>query len=403
MIKFDPDKLTFEYVYIRKIFKTFVEVISNDSKEKYDSTIVDFKRLRDGCVQIPIHYKVYSLYLKSNSVLHFDQFLGKRACIYYYDGKVLSIDVYRKSYYANVELEHLWKSVNEGVFNHLKEMLKVHDDIYIDGESIFLLDKMMPKQNFKSNNNFWIQPVRFVSLSKMGVKKASSKLLSETDKKEEKAPTNESLVILKSGYVLAYDPSIGFDDEESVVVYSPVFFQDGGNVPKSGKRKKVQGESAEEFSAFKNLEHIEDPKNPTVLNLNYVLKAAKVIGDNYHFDETDFLNIPQLIIDTKIVNLKSDISIHSRSTYPVNLNVWDGLAYLMRYCHMESNLNVYRDLVALFRYTLVKGFVSKKKTGDLFNEGKSMSSIQYHNYKAKNKEPVALNTPIKEDVIEQTS
>lgn len=399
MIKFDPDKLTFEYVYIRKIFKTFVEVISNDSKEKYDSTIVDFKRLRDGCVQIPIHYKVYSLYLKSNSVLHFDQFLGKRACIYYYDGKVLSIDVYRKSYYANVELEHLWKSVNEGVFNHLKEMLKVHDDIYIDGESIFLLDKMMPKQNFKSNNNFWIQPVRFVSLSKMGVKKASSKLLSETDKKEEKAPTNESLVILKSGYVLAYDPSIGFDDEESVVVYSPVFFQDGGNVPKSGKRKKVQGESAEEFSAFKNLEHIEDTKNPTVLNLNYVLKATKVIGDNYHFDETDFLNIPQLIIDTKIVNLKSDISIHSRSTYPVNLNVWDGLAYLMRYCHMESNLNVYRDLVALFRYTLVKGFVSKKKTGDLFNEGKSMSSIQYHNYKAKNKEPVALNTPIKEDVI----
>lgn len=399
MIKFDPDKLTFEYVYIRKIFKTFVEVISNDSKEKYDSTIVDFKRLRDGCVQIPIHYKVYSLYLKSNSVLHFDQFLGKRACIYYYDGKVLSIDVYRKSYYANVELEHLWKSVNEGVFNHLKEMLKVHDDIYIDGESIFLLDKMMPKQNFKSNNNFWIQPVRFVSLSKMGVKKASSKLLSDADKKEEKAPTNESLVILKSGYVLAYDPSIGFDNEESIVVYSPVFFQDGGNVPKGGKRKRVQGEPAEEFSAFKNLEHIEDPKNPTVLNLNYVLKAAKVIGDNYHFDETDFLNIPQLIIDTKIVNLKSDISIHSRSTYPVNLNVWDGLAYLMRYCHRESNLNVYRDLVALFRYTLVKGFVSKKKTGDLFNEGKSMSSIQYHHYKAKNKDPVALNTPVKEDVI----
>ena len=141
MIKFDPSKITLEYVYIRKIFKNFVEVICDKDRMTYNSDNVEFKRLKDGSVQIPIHYKVYSLYTKKNSLLHFDATIGKKACILFYDGKVLSLDVYRQSYFTKTEPEKTWTSANEGVILHLIEMLKINEEVYIDGESIFFMEK----------------------------------------------------------------------------------------------------------------------------------------------------------------------------------------------------------------------------------------------------------------------
>lgn len=414
MIKFDPNKLTFEYVYIRKIFKNFVEVICDKDRNVYQSETVEYKRLKDEAVRIPIHYKVFSLYLKTNSLLHFDENLGKKACIAFYDGKVLSLDVYRKSYFTGPETEEEWKSVNEGVFAHIKEMLKVHEDIYIDGESIFLLDKMMPPKMFKQNVNFWIQPVRYVQLSKMGVKKSVSKLLKDKDAeakkepaKEEKNKENDSAVLLKNGYVLAYNPNIDLDPlDKSIVVYSPVFSAEESlykTEEKSATKKPFRrNDETDKRSFLRNLDKIEDKVDPTVLNLNFVLKATRIIGEHYSFEDTEFLDIPKIIMETNIINLKSDISEHSRATYPVDINVWDGLSYLMRYCHIEDNLNVYRDLVALFKFTLVRGFVSKKKTGDLFKEGQSMSNIKHYNYKAelkKEKEIKDLNKANKEPVL----
>lgn len=414
MIKFDPNKLTFEYVYIRKIFKNFVEVICDKDRNVYQSDTVEYKRLKDEAVRIPIHYKVFSLYLKTNSLLHFDENLGKKACIAFYDGKVLSLDVYRKSYFTGPETEEEWKSVNEGVFAHIKEMLKVHEDIYIDGESIFLLDKMMPPKMFKQNVNFWIQPVRYVQLSKMGVKKSVSKLLKDKDaeakkepSKEEKNKENDSAVLLKNGYVLAYNPNIDLDPlDKSIVVYSPVFSAEESlykTEEKSTTKKPFRrNDETDKRSFLRNLDKIEDKVDPTVLNLNFVLKATRIIGEHYSFEDTEFLDIPKIIMETNIINLKSDISEHSRATYPVDINVWDGLAYLMRYCHIEDNLNVYRDLVALFKFTLVRGFVSKKKTGDLFKEGQSMLNIKHYNYKAelkKEKEIKGLNKENKEPVL----
>jgi hypothetical protein len=401
MIKFNPEKLTFEYVYIRKIFKNFVEVIVDNERNRYESDSVSYKRLKDGSVQIPIHYRVFSLYLKTNSILHFDETVGKKACITYYDGKVLSIDVYRRSYLSGYEPEETWKSVNEGAFAHVKEMLKVQEDIFIDGESIFLMDKLGQRETFKGTNAFWIQPVRYISLSKMGIKKSTSKLLSDMDKKEvkpeEKAKIeeeikkdNDATILLKSGHVLAYNPNADIDPQDfSIVVYSPVFANNktATTIPK--RTSRFSSPENDQASFFKNLKNIEDVKNPTILNLNFVLKATKVIGEHYSFEDTDFLNVPKIILETNIINLKSDISLSSRSTYPVDIPVWDGLAYIMRYCYSEDNLNVYRDLVSLFKFTLTKGFVSQKQTGNLFLDGKNMGDIKHFK--------VRLSNPNKKD------
>lgn len=390
MIKFDPAKVTFEYVYIRKIFKNFVEVICDNNGNKYESENVSFKRLKDGSVQIPIHYKVYALYLKRNSLLHFDEKVGKKACILFYDGKVLTIDVYRKSYFEkNIETQEKWTSANEGVVSIITDMLKVNDTAYIDGESIFFLDKLKPIIRLKTNI-FWYQPVRYIELSKMGIKKANSELLSKIDDKDEKE--KNSYIILKDGYTLAFKPNIiGTDISEEIIVYSPVF---GNEITKSKpKSRRVEdfNKPSAPSSFFSQINKIEDTANPNIMNLDFVLKAAKVIGSHYSFEDTDFLDIPKIILETGILNLKYDISRESRSKYPVAIKPFEGLAYIYRYLYMENDLNVYRDLVSLFNFTIKYGFVSKKDTTELFVEGKSQEDIKTFNLKQFMKEKSVEN------------
>ncbi len=380
MIKFDPAKVTFEYVYIRKIFKNFVEVICDNNGNKYESENVSFKRLKDGSVQIPIHYKVYALYLKRNSLLHFDEKVGKKACILFYDGKVLTIDVYRKSYFEkNIETQEKWTSANEGVVSIITDMLKVNDTAYIDGESIFFLDKLKPIIRLKTNI-FWYQPVRYIELSKMGIKKVNSELLSKIEDKEEKE--KNSYIILKDGYTLAFKPNIiGTNISEEIIVYSPVF---GNEITKSKQKSKRAEDLNKPFSQnsfFSQINKIEDTTNPNIMNLDFVLKAAKVIGNHYSFEDTDFLDIPKIILETGILNLKYDISRESRSKYPVAIKPFEGLAYIYRYLYMEKDLNVYRDLVSLFNFTIKYGFVSKKETTELFIDGKSQEDIKTFNLK----------------------
>jgi len=390
MIKFDPAKVTFEYVYIRKIFKNFVEVICDNNGNKYESENVSFKRLKDGSVQIPIHYKVYALYLKRNSLLHFDEKVGKKACILFYDGKVLTIDVYRKSYFEkNIETQEKWTSANEGVVSIITDMLKVNDTAYIDGESIFFLDKLKPIIRLKTNI-FWYQPVRYIELSKMGIKKVNSELLSKIEDKEEKE--KNSYIILKDGYTLAFKPNIiGTNISEEIIVYSPVFGNEITKSKQKSKRAEDLNKPSSQSSFFLQINKIEDTTNPNIMNLDFVLKAAKVIGNHYSFEDTDFLDIPKIILETGILNLKYDISRESRSKYPVAIKPFEGLAYIYRYLYMEKDLNVYRDLVSLFNFTIKYGFVSKKETTELFIDGKSQEDIKTFNLKQFMKEKSVKN------------
>lgn len=91
------------------------------------------------------------------------------------------------------------------------------------------------------------------------------------------------------------------------------------------------------------------------------------------------------------MNLKYDISRESRSKYPVAIKPFEGLAYIYRYLYMEKDLNVYRDLVSLFNFTIKYGFVSKKETTELFIDGKSQEDIKTFNLKQFMKEKSVKN------------
>lgn len=407
MITFDASKITYDYVYVTKITKFSIEVSKNDSGEQYTPENIKHN-IRNNKTIVPIHRKVFALYTKNTSLVEFSG-EGRRACIFYYDGYVLTIDIYKPYGLMNGTpvKETDWTSVNiealQKIVALIDEGLDKDKDskVYIDGETIFFTDKNQPIYKFKSNQNFWLQPVRYIQLSKMAVKvrtefaeymrdKKPEKFLPQSNKIEEeklhpetlaenkkdeksakaqakKDSNSETLIVLKSGTVLAYNPIP--EEDPNFVVYSAVMSDVDTEV------KKTRFGMSFGIPSSKILVKIENSENPVYFNLLFALRAGKTIGEHYGFDETDFLDIPSIILDTGILNLKNDISYQSRANFPLNLNQWDCLAYLMRFFHKEKDLNIYRDLVGLFSFTAKYGFVDKSNTGKVFKDGKSIEDL----------------------------
>lgn len=405
MIPFDPSKISYDYVYITKITKFSIEVLKADDNNKYLPENIKHTLRRDKTI-IPIHQKVFMLYAKNNSLVEFSG-EGRRACIFYYDGYVLTVDIYRpfSTFQGKQIPEKDWSSLNIEAMAKIVSLISeakekdANAKVFIDGETLFFADNTIKPSYFKTTSNFWLQPIRYIQLSKMAVKvnkdfastmRAKQDIVNsvknDEDKKEldnpaitpdtvekekgkakPKSSETETFIVLKSGFVLAYNPFIG--ENEDFVVYSSVM-TDLDSESKKGRYGISYG-----IPSPKVFYKMEDSQNPMYFNLLFALRAGKVIGEHYGADETDFLDIPSVIIDTETINLKNDISYQSKSNYPMQLNPWDCLAYMFKFFNKETDLNIYRNLVSLFNYSIKNGFVDKKNTGQVFKEGKSLDDI----------------------------
>lgn len=382
MIPFDPSKIQYDYVYISKISKFSIVVNMDDNGEQYLPAGVKYK-VKGAQTVIPIHNRVFKLYEQHNFTFEFAN-KGRRACIFYYDGYVLIVDIYKPyTFIGNTSIKETeWESLNIGAMNKVVSLIQseedtgINRDIFIDGETIYFTSEK-PTEFFGKDNAFWLQKVRFIRLSKMavGMSKAMKQYFDEKKNDEESSNINNkgdseqlenkkdgeskeknSVIVLKEGYVLGYNPFVGEDDD--FAVFSPVVAND----------KFIN----QLFSLeIKDIHHF---------NLNFALRAGNIIGKHYGFEETDFLDFPSIIVETGIINLKSDVSYQSKVNYPLDIPNEEVLAYLMRFAHKETDLNVYRDLVSLFTLALsMNGVVKHDKLSDVFVEGKSLSDIPTRN------------------------
>lgn len=407
MLKFDPSKVFHEYVYIRSLNKDNIIVAHDDNGEIY-RPMSNHKVRANRDTAVRIHKKVFDLHDKVEKMNRF--YHPRRACIFYYDGYPLMIDVFMPyRHFDNNGLavkEADWVSENIAAFNRLSEVIQAENtkedgtqrDVYIDGESLFFADSKNSDINYKGDNSgFFVQPVRYIRLEKMSIKLSrkvkdvfmghladnahdiSSPINQETEmeaKPEEssdglssppvkKKGDNDvmSVIVLKSGDVIGYNPKFDperslEDQDESLIVYSPILSVDA--IKKFNK--VAYSEERNQFSAF--------------FNLNFLIKAGRTIGKHYSFSETDFLNIPKVIEDTGIFNLSTDISYSSKSKYPISLHYNDVLAYMFRFLHQEKDLNVYRDLVSMFKMAMMSGsFEAKDANNIMIKEGRSLSEI----------------------------
>ena len=384
MIPFDATKVKYAYVYISKISKFSIEVNMDDNGEQYLPAGVEYKVKGDKTI-IPIHRRVFKLYEKHNATFEFAG-KGRRSCIFYYDGYVLVVDSYKPYSFQGKSMvtEREWESLNIGAMNKIISLIEDEKsdgfgrNIYIDGETIFF-PTSTTNRVLTEDGAFWLQSVRFIRLSKMavGMSQAMKRFFNEHKndtensivnsdevdnnesrgvEKENKEAEKKSVIVLKEGFVLGYNPMAGIQDYdgEDIFVYSPV------------------------ISEPKIIDSIfgTKPGSKVHFNLNFALRAGNIIGKHYGFEETDFLDFPSIIINTGIINLKSDISYQSKGAYPLDIPNEEVLAYMFRYFYRETDLNIYRDLVSLFSLSMsMLGTVKADKLAEVFQEGKSLQDI----------------------------
>jgi hypothetical protein len=348
MIEFNPDNIHFDVVYLHKVNRTTLEVVSDENGNPYRPANVNHRVNNKGNTMIDIHQKVSQLYLKKTPMAEFSG-AGKKAYLFYYGNRVIVMDIYRYSTSHGVA-EKDWVSVCVAAFNRVATVIKedsLFEDktakMYFDGEHLFFLS---PRSELNMGHpHFSVRAVRAIHLGRMAVKSTFV-----TSEQKEKGENNNTHIVVHDGVVIIYRP---FGEDDSRQVISPVYM---GISDRERTRIKKETGSLFAYAEFmKQLQEYGQNANKMRYTLAFALKAGKIIGKHYGYLETEFLNIPKIVLDTGVINLVTDIDLRSRERYPLDIPFFDGLAYLMRFFYRETNMDTFRDLSSLFSFTMKSG------------------------------------------------
>lgn len=400
MIKFDPTLFRCDYVRLKKITTGYLYVSESSDGKAYETDITVSGKYRGRNIsKVKVHESVSRQYFKHHSMKEFKG-LGRYACIAYYGDIVVAVEV--QNHLMKNQDGKEWVATIEKIMNNISMIIPPQKDVFINGKEIFWVSDhpahATNQLNISEDGAFALRYVKYLSLSKIGVE-VSAKKDDDVNQVEEQAEEQviaiktigstrnissdsirnlnfdenfasfdsedlTAIAFLKESFVLSYSPNR--NDERAIECFSPILSFDE-NV--STEKNKKEFEKTVEF-----LRSIESKVDPIFLNLNFALYAGKTIGERYGYQETDILRISDIIRSTKTVSIEK-IYEDSRSGYPIDLPVKDGLAWLFRYIHREKDINAMRDLSNLFSKIFKNGFVWKSKVVSIFKDGKNEDDI----------------------------
>lgn len=407
MIRFDPTLFRCDYVRLKKITSTYLYVSTGKNGKPYvtDTSVRGVYKKRE-ISKVKVHENISRQYFKNNTMKEF-QDLGVVACIAYYGDIVVAVEVQNLSKKIGESKE--WIAVIEKIMDNITTIIPKQKDVFINGKDIFWLSDTDRNLNnrvpISNDGSFILKDVSYLSLSKIGfemnvdqnknatpqdddnsiysidiIKTIGSKrnLTSESIKNlrfdenyaVESTSDSQAVAFVNSSVLISYSPNRGQPNQ--IECFSPVLAFDN--------HLDIKKNEAEFAAILNSLASFSSTVDPTYLNLNFVLYAGKMIGEKYGFRETEILNTPEIIMDTKMVSLEK-INQSSRTSYPIKLGVFDGLAWLFRFIHKEKDLNNMRDLSNLFNKIFKDGFVQKSKVETSFRDGKNQDDIHLLKYK----------------------
>lgn len=410
MIKFDPTLFRCDYVKLKKITSGYLYVTeTNDGKTYSTNTSTKAKYRGREVTKIKVHESVARQYFKHHSMKEFKG-LGKFACIAYYGDIAVAVEVQNQLIKRDEGKD--WVATIEKIMSNITMIIPPQKDVYINGKEIFWLSdhpaNATKQLRISEDESFYLKYVKYLSLSKIGVEVntqnkekiangqmdddniedivaiktiGSSRNISKDSIKylnfdENYASYDENsthaIAFLKESLVLSYSPNRM--SEKPIECFSPILSFDE-NISQIKNEKDT--EKTIEF-----LRSIESPTDPIFLNLNFALHSGKTIGQLYGYEETDILRISDIIRKTKVISLEK-IYPESRSGYPIELPVKDGLAWLFRFIHKENDINAMRELSTLFLKVFKTGFIWKSKVESIFKSGKTEDDIQLLKYTPK--------------------
>jgi hypothetical protein len=352
MIKFDQDKISFEFVLLKSITQALGGSISVIDEEKTEGKKEVTKRytvpLSVARAFIMKHKKV-TKYLKP--VL---------TAIVRYEDRIISME--RHAMGSMGELVHegfdgepvMWEPYSEMNLNKLIYPLLMNSkrDWFFDGRYIFSfdqqdLDKLVNTAPAMTKDN------RFRKLQTVAI---DFQELSNADKLQ---PTERSC--------------LAFITDAGEYTISPPIWKDLGSVGGASKNNK-NDDAAAPISSF------DDTDEFMHVNLNFALSAGKQIGAMFGYEYVEPLQLPRLMVELHTVNLPN-IPKQVKATYNIGMQFTHALAWLLGMSRKADTLDTYVMMRSLLKYLTTKGiFRNNVFSSDcIFLDDQNISNVKLQN------------------------
>jgi hypothetical protein len=331
-------------------------------------------------VRVPFKGGFAADFMRRNFVKEFSR--AKRAALVWYDDTLIHVEIERG---RKPDHEGPWISHVEASLDVLPSLLPTDREVYYDGQYIFWKDEedLGGEARIDPEGRFSIAPVYSIVMSDMGIRlRGNGKQAARDERRieeqqqiiaaqaqarsaaaEDGENANEAgqdegpigrrnvphaAIKVMRRSILQFRPFAGTERHDQLIAVSPVL--ERRTMEETGKSTK--------FDDRRALYRLGDREAPIMGSLEFVMKAADVIGSNYGHDAVDFLDLPKIIASTGEVNLHR-IDPDDRRSMPIQHRAEDCIAWLMGFVYREDNLVRQRSLTSMFRYVLRNGLVEQ--------------------------------------------
>lgn len=332
--KFDSEKLSIEYVWLKRVVESIDSsmyvVNTKASKEKGSMVLRRYS----------ISQRTANMFGKMYSVKNY--IVPVPAVIVKYDDRVISLE---RSYVDIIE-DRVYKTPDDSpVFDSNSEQnvsVLLHnvsgEDWYIDGQFVY---------NFADNleNAVWdgdmLSSDGKFSTVEVETFKLSGLCLSPEN-------TIETQIRTCLGYVT---------DSMEYSLSSPLW----SNLKAIGEKQSV-----DELSENNRFDKIDKFLG---VNLNFGLRAARIIGNVFGYDEIAPIQLPNLMIVLKTVNLPT-IPREIRATFDIGMRPTEAIAWLLGLLGKTKSYEDYIAISGLLKYLTQRGLFYKRSFAKdkIFNE-----------------------------------
>ena len=315
MIPFNTADLTITIGVMQKISPSGYMILLDDSNKPR---------------RVDILPKVYYNWTTSHKLPYFEK--GKKVGILSYKGKIIDLEAgptkgFDKEYYES------WRPLMMEQIGALEAVVGNGEGWRTDGNFIynFSKDAKMREKSFPFSH----YEIRCINLTKLKL----------------------AAFIGTTGVIYTYRQIFTFDIDGQRI-FSPT-------IGATDDLKKSFRDFESSFSLDAMNEHC-------YVNLDAILKLARIIGKNYGYEKNEYLQIPRLMLKYKTINI-AQLPKPIKKTTPSPLSVYSLMAWLLGFVSKENDIYKLQQLQKGFVTLLSKGLVMKRHIdADIYTSGESI-------------------------------
>lgn len=329
LLTFDPTKVRFQKVKIKRVTTALGGSVSILDEAHFDKT----GKERFHKIDIPmslarmfkVKYKITQFMIPHEGVLM------------WYDDKVITIEKAIENVRTIEDFEGnrvVWTSNTERHYNQIQPLL-TSTDWYFDGLYAYRFEngiKQALKEGTVLDDNGMFRGVKVIAYHLTYLNFVSPLLENRSC---------VAMVIDDNTY------SISAPIWKSLDAKAALTNDDGGDDEGNEKLSLI--------SSFKGID------KSVSINLNFALRAAKDLADQFGYESIQPLQLPQMMIKLNTVNLPR-MPKEVKKTTDIGLNFTHGLAWLLGLQHKAKTPQQYHTIRQLTKYLMTKGFFWKEKT-----------------------------------------